>query len=202
MRTFGSLPRPGVACDGTSKRSVLPNAGAAEQCQLGTEIGQRQAHGLQYVSNRRKYTSVQMQRVASYSIELRRKMEALPTMQTILVCDDDELLVELLTHRLGARGYHVVVAADGGAAVRQASECDPDAIVLDMMMPVLDGQQVLRRLKADPATADIPVIMLTARRQERDIVGTLELGADDYLVKPFIPEELMSRLARLVTTSR
>lgn len=129
-------------------------------------------------------------------------MEALPTMQTILVCDDDELLVELLTHRLGARGYHVVVAADGGAAVRQASECDPDAIVLDMMMPVLDGQQVLRRLKADPATADIPVIMLTARRQERDIVGTLELGAHDYLVKPFIPEELMSRLARLVTTRR
>jgi DNA-binding response OmpR family regulator len=129
-------------------------------------------------------------------------METLPAMQTILVCDDDELLVELLTHRLGARGYHVVVAADGGAAVRQALECDPDAIVLDMMMPVLDGQQVLRRLKADPATADIPVIMLTARRQERDIVGTLELGADDYLVKPFIPEELMSRLARLVTTRR
>ncbi len=129
-------------------------------------------------------------------------METLPAMQTILVCDDDELLLELLTHRLGARGYHVVAAGDGGAAVRQASECDPDAIVLDMMMPVLDGQQVLQRLKADPATADIPVIMLTARRQERDIVGALELGADDYLVKPFIPEELMSRLARLVTTRR
>jgi len=129
-------------------------------------------------------------------------METLLTMQTILVCDDDELLVELLTHRLGTRGYHVVVASDGGAAVKQASECGPDAIVLDMMMPVLDGQQVLRRLKADPTTADIPVIMLTARRQERDIVGALDLGADDYLVKPFIPEELMSRLARMVSTRR
>ena len=123
-------------------------------------------------------------------------------MQTVLVCDDDELLVELLRHRLGSRGYRVVVASDGGAAVVQAAQCSPDAIVLDMMMPVLDGQQVLRRLKADVATADIPIIMLTARRQERDIVGALELGADDYLVKPFIPEELMSRLARLMAARR
>lgn len=122
--------------------------------------------------------------------------------QTVLVCDDDELLVELLSHRLGGRGYRVVVASDGGAALEQAAKCGPDAIVLDMMMPVLDGQQVLRRLKADVATADIPIIMLTARRQERDIVGALELGADDYLVKPFIPEELMSRLARLMAPRR
>ena len=109
-------------------------------------------------------------------------------MQTVLVCDDDVLLVELLSHRLGSRV--------------QAAQCSPDAIVLDMMMPVIDGQQVLRRLKADVATADIPIIMLTARRQERDIVGALELGADDYLVKPFIPEELMSRLARLMAARR
>jgi DNA-binding response OmpR family regulator len=123
-------------------------------------------------------------------------------MQTVLVCDDDELLVELLSHRLGSRGYSVVIASDGGAAVEQATKCKPDAIVLDMMMPVLDGQQVLRRLKADAATAGIPIVMLTARRQERDIVGALELGADDYLVKPFIPEELMSRLARLMAMRR
>lgn len=123
-------------------------------------------------------------------------------MQTVLVCDDDELLVELLSHRLGSRGYRVVVASNGGAAVEQAVKYGPDAIVLDMMMPVLDGQQVLRRLKADVATADIPIIMLTARRQERDIVGALELGADDYLVKPFIPEELMSRLGRLMAARR
>ena len=196
------MARPGVTHDSTPKHSVLLIAGVAEQSQLETVTAHRQAHGRYYASNRRNYTSAPMQRVASDRIEVRRKMEALPTMQTILVCDDDELLVELLTHRLGARGYHVVVAADGGAAVRQASECGPDAIVLGMVMPGLDGQQVLRRLKADPATAAIPVIMLTARRQEQDIVGTLELGADDYLVKPFIPEELMSRLARLVTARR
>jgi len=123
-------------------------------------------------------------------------------MQTILVCDDDELLVELLNHRLVGRGFQVLVANDGGAAVQQAIEHRPDAIVLDMMMPVLDGQQVLRRLRADAATAVIPVIMLTARRQERDIVSALELGADDYLVKPFIPEELMSRLTRLLAARR
>lgn len=122
--------------------------------------------------------------------------------QTILVCDDDELLVELLSYRLAGRGYEVLVANDGGSAVEQATERCPDAIVLDMMMPVLDGQQVLRRLRADKATAATPVIMLTARRQERDIVDALELGADDYLVKPFIPEELMTRLARLLATRR
>lgn len=124
------------------------------------------------------------------------------TNQTILVCDDDELLVELLSYRLAGRGYQVVVARDGGDAVDKAGQCRPDAIVLDMMMPVMDGQQVLRRLREDAATANIPVVMLTARRQERDIIDTLELGADDYLVKPFIPEELMTRLARVMAMRR
>ena len=73
----------------------------------------------------------------------------------------------------------------------------PDAVVLDMMMPVMDGLQVLRRLRTEPSTSGIPIVMLTARKQERDIVGALELGANDYLVKPFMPEELVTRLARL-----
>jgi DNA-binding response OmpR family regulator len=122
--------------------------------------------------------------------------------KTILVCDDDELLVDLLEYRLSARGFRVLVARDGGAAVTIAAEQAPDAIVLDAMMPVMDGYQVLRRLRGDDATAAIPVIMLTARKQERDIVGALELGANDYLVKPFIPEELMTRLARLLGSGR
>lgn len=117
---------------------------------------------------------------------------------TILVCDDDELLVDLLEYRLNERGFHVVVARDGGEAVSMAQDHAPDAIVLDAMMPVMDGHQVLRRLRAENATASVPVIMLTARKQERDIVGALELGANDYLVKPFIPEELMTRLTRLL----
>lgn len=121
---------------------------------------------------------------------------------TVLVCDDDELLVELLTYRLGSKGYDVLVARNGAEAVALATERRPDAIVLDMMMPVLDGQQVLRRLRAAPETANVPVVMLTARKQERDIVDAFELGASDYLVKPFIPEELMTRLARLLAAPR
>jgi DNA-binding response OmpR family regulator len=120
----------------------------------------------------------------------------------ILICDDDDMLIELLQHRIGARGFAVVAARDGGEALRLAKDEQPDAIVLDAMMPVMDGHQVLRQLRADPETAAVPVIMLTARRQERDIVGALELGANDYLVKPFIPDELIARLNRLIGAGR
>jgi CheY-like chemotaxis protein len=116
----------------------------------------------------------------------------------VLVCDDDALVADLLSHRLSARGYRVDVAADGREALERVAEERPDAILLDAMMPMIDGYEVLRRLRADPATAAIPVIMLTARKQEDDIVGALQLGADDFVVKPFIPEEVMSRLARLL----
>jgi DNA-binding response OmpR family regulator len=120
----------------------------------------------------------------------------------ILVCDDDEMLVELLVYRLEARGFEVLVARDGGEAVAVAVADRPDAIVLDAMMPVKNGEQVLRELRASETGASIPVIMLTARRQERDIIGALELGANDYLIKPFIPEELVARLTRLMSASR
>lgn len=122
--------------------------------------------------------------------------------KTILVCDDNELLVELLTFRLENKGYDVLVARNGAEAVKLAEEQLPDAIILDMMMPVMDGQLVLRRLRNQPETAPIPVIMLTARKQERDIVDAFDLGANDYLVKPFIPEELMTRLARLLPAAK
>lgn len=120
----------------------------------------------------------------------------------ILVCDDDEMLVELLRYRLGGRGFEVLTARNGGEGLELARAERPDAIVLDAMMPVMDGYQVLRQLRADADLADIPVIMLTARRQEQDIVGALELGANDYLVKPFIPEELITRMTRLIGTGR
>ncbi len=120
----------------------------------------------------------------------------------ILVCDDDDLLVALLEHRLEGHGFEVLVARDGGEAVAVAAEQRPDAIVLDAMMPVMDGHEVLRRLRSRDETASIPVIMLTARKQERDILSALELGARDYLVKPFIPEELITRLNRLIEGSR
>jgi len=118
--------------------------------------------------------------------------------KTILVCDDDPLLVDLLEFRLGQRGFRVLIARDGAAAMEIAARETPDAIVLDAMMPIVDGYEVLRRLRANPPLASIPVIMLTARKGETDIVSGLELGASDYMVKPFIPEELVMRLSRLV----
>lgn len=116
----------------------------------------------------------------------------------VLICDDDPLLLDLMEFRLAAKGYEVVRAADGGEALVKAVHEAPDVILLDGMMPKSDGLEVLTSIKADERLSDIPIIMLTARKGERDIVSALEKGADDYLVKPFIPEELLARLARVL----
>lgn len=116
----------------------------------------------------------------------------------ILVCDDDPLLLDIVKFRLSARDFDVEVAADGAEALSKIGASLPDAIVLDAMMPVMDGQQVLRRLKSDPQTASVPVIMLSARKQETDVLGALEDGANEYMVKPFSPDELIIRLSRLL----
>lgn len=128
--------------------------------------------------------------------------EDMTSAKRILVCDDDEMLVDLLQYRLEARGFAVLVARDGGQALAMAEDERPDAIVLDAMMPVMNGEQVLRTLRASEKGREIPVIMLTARRQERDIVGALALGANEYMIKPFIPEELIARLTRLLDVPR
>jgi two-component system, OmpR family, alkaline phosphatase synthesis response regulator PhoP len=122
----------------------------------------------------------------------------------VLVVDDDYLLRRLLRHRLEARGFEVDEAEDGGQALAwlEGGPPLPDVLVLDAMMPSVDGFEVLRRLRADPVTARLPVVMLTARREEADVVSGLRLGADDYLVKPFMPEELVLRIRRLVDARR
>lgn len=122
-------------------------------------------------------------------------------MKTILVADDEPLLTELLEYRLTARDYRPVIARDGREALARLEDSAPDAVVLDAMMPVHDGFEVLRRIRASDRHALTPVIMLTARRGEKDVVGALELGANDYLIKPFMPEELLARLARLLKDS-
>ena len=119
----------------------------------------------------------------------------------VLVADDEPLLTELLEYRLAASNYRPVIARDGREALARLEDSAPDAVVLDAMMPVHDGFEVLRRIRASAEHARTPVIMLTARRGEKDIVGALELGANDYLIKPFIPEELLARLARLLKDS-
>ena len=118
--------------------------------------------------------------------------------ELILICDDDELLTDLLVYRLGGRGYETAVAHDGGEAMALIERTEPAAIILDTMMPVHDGHEVLRRIRETARLRDVPVIMLSARRQEQDILSALELGASDYVTKPFIPDELVARLSRLI----
>lgn len=119
------------------------------------------------------------------------------TASRILIADDDPLLRSLLVHRLSADGHDVLVAGDGAQALASIAEQKPDLIVLDALMPIMDGFEVLRRLKADRLST-APIIMLTALKREQDIVGALQLGAADYLVKPFIPDELSERVRRLL----
>lgn len=116
----------------------------------------------------------------------------------VLVADDDDLLLKLLDYKLTQQGYDVTCVQDGEQALKVARDQKPDLIVLDGMMPGMDGLDVLRNLKDAEETRDIPIVMLTARNKERDIVGGLNLGADEYLVKPFMPEELTIRIKRLV----
>jgi DNA-binding response OmpR family regulator len=117
---------------------------------------------------------------------------------TVLVVDDDPLLVELVTHKLHARGYRVESATDGRAGLERARTLLPDLIVLDHMMPMLDGRQVLQQLRANTTLSTIPVLMLTARRGENEVIDALALGASDFMAKPFSPDELAARVARLL----
>jgi len=119
-------------------------------------------------------------------------------MATILIADDDPLLVKLITYKLEALGHAVLTAGDGETALEMVQTVHPDLVVLDGMMPGIDGLQVLQRLKKDAATNGIPVVMLTARRQEKDVISALSLGARDYLVKPFIPDELIARIKAIL----
>ena len=116
----------------------------------------------------------------------------------ILIADDDPLLLQLIEHKLSAHGHKVLTASDGRLAWDISTRETPDLIVLDAMMPVRDGLDVLRSLKGDARLKQTPVMMLTARRQENDIVSALKLGAADYMTKPFMPDELVARVERLL----
>ncbi len=116
----------------------------------------------------------------------------------ILVVDDEPDLLELIDVNLKAAGYSVLLAASGKEALRQAREAGPDLILLDVMLPELDGLEVCKGLRQDPATAAIPILMLTARASEIDRVLGLELGADDYVTKPFSVRELLLRIKNLL----
>ncbi len=120
---------------------------------------------------------------------------------TVLVVDDERDLLDLVAHHLRGAGLEAVTTTLGADAVRLAQEHRPGAILLDIMLPDLQGTEVLKRLRAQEATAGIPVIFLTARGEEVDRVVGFELGADDYVVKPFSPRELVLRVKALLRRS-
>jgi len=114
--------------------------------------------------------------------------------QKILVIDDEEDIQELLTYNLNKEGYWVTCVGSGEEALARISQDRPDAVVLDLMLPGVDGLDVCRALKQNPATCAIPIVMLTAKGEDADVVVGLELGADDYVTKPFTPRVLLARL--------
>ena len=113
---------------------------------------------------------------------------------TILVIDDEKDLIELVRYNLEKEGFDVIAATDGQAGLEVVKKHRPDLVVLDLMMPGLDGLQVCQRLRSDPRSGRIPLIMLTAKATEADRVVGLELGADDYITKPFSPREVVARV--------
>jgi DNA-binding response OmpR family regulator len=120
---------------------------------------------------------------------------------SLVVADDDPDILRLLERRLSRRGYEVVAAADGGAALAAVRRVRPDAVVLDRVMPAMSGEEVCAAIKSDERTAAIPVVLLSAQASEREIVEGFGVGADDYLTKPFDLDELDERLRRLVAAA-
>ncbi len=113
--------------------------------------------------------------------------------EKILVVDDEEDILELVRHHLNREGYEVRCAESGEQAIQTAKSESVDLMILDLMLPGIDGLEVTRRLKNDPRTQHIPILMLTAKGEESDVVTGLELGADDYVTKPFSPRILIAR---------
>jgi two-component system alkaline phosphatase synthesis response regulator PhoP len=114
--------------------------------------------------------------------------------ESVLVVEDEPEILELVEYNLRKNGYDTVGATSGEQALRLAHSSPPDLIVLDLMLPGMDGLEVCRTLKSDPATCRIPIVILTARGEEADIVAGLEVGADDYVTKPFSPRVLVARV--------
>lgn len=117
----------------------------------------------------------------------------------VLIIEDDQIISGLLEHILTRRGYKVHVAGDGRAASSMIEELEPpQLILLDVMLPFLDGFELLQQIRLKKKWGEIPIIMLTSKGQEKDIVRAFDAGANDYIVKPFQPEELVARVRRFI----
>jgi two-component system, OmpR family, phosphate regulon response regulator PhoB len=117
---------------------------------------------------------------------------------TVLVVEDEQDILDLVEYNLTNAGYHVVTAMDGSEALEIIQRNPPDIVLLDLMLPKVDGKEVCRRIRQSEATRGIPVIMLTAKAEEVDRIVGFELGADDYMTKPFSPRELILRIAAVM----
>jgi two-component system phosphate regulon response regulator PhoB len=124
----------------------------------------------------------------------RRTMSSTMARERVLVVDDEQDLLELVAYNLNKEGYRVASVSSGEEALAAAKRDLPDLIVLDLLLPTVDGLEVCRRLKMDTRTQHIPVLMLTAKSEEADVVTGLELGAEDYVTKPFSPRVLVARV--------
>jgi phosphate regulon transcriptional regulator PhoB len=120
----------------------------------------------------------------------------------VLVVEDEPDIRELILHHLAQDGFLCRAASSGPEALAEARARPPDLVILDLMLPGIDGLEVCRRLRGDPTTAAVPIIMLTAKADEVDRVVGLELGADDYVVKPFSPKELVARVRAVLRRAR
>jgi two-component system phosphate regulon response regulator PhoB len=118
--------------------------------------------------------------------------------EKILVVDDEEDILELVRYNLAREGYNVSCATSGEAALKMSASESIDLIILDLMLPGIDGLEVARRLKENAGTRDTPIVMLSAKGEEADIVTGLELGADDYVTKPFSPRILIARIKAVI----
>lgn len=119
-------------------------------------------------------------------------------MPKILVVDDEQDILELIRHTLNKEGFEVNVAANGAQAIDQAKKNKPDLVLMDVMMPVMDGMEACRQLKEDPETKGIAIVFLTARSEEFAELAGFEAGADDYIAKPIRPRVLLSRLKAIL----
>lgn len=122
--------------------------------------------------------------------------------ETVLVVEDDADIRDVIQYNLERDGYEVLACEDGETALRTVREDRPDLVLLDLMLPGMDGVEICREMRADEATEAIPVIMVTARDTESDVVLGLGVGADDYLTKPFSPRELLARVRAVLRRSR
>ncbi len=122
--------------------------------------------------------------------------------ETILIVEDEKDILNLIAYNLEKEGYRTIAAETGESALSLARKSDPDLILLDLMLPGLDGFEVCRSLKAEASSSDVPILMLTAKSEDADIVSGLEMGADDYMTKPFSPKVLVARIGAVLRRAR